>query len=159
MGGATSPGFCPPGPRIPRPKLRIEPVVRELRRELVSDVPLDGVERVDIVLAGESEGFAFGTDAGGAADAVDVILRILREVVVDDVAHALEVEAAAGEFSRLAEGVQGLRHAVPLALSQQDWGDGHPVRLGVRHYLSEDGEGWARVANSRLTGLWKEEAR
>jgi CRISPR-associated protein (TIGR03984 family) len=66
------------------------------------------------------------------------------------------VEATDNGFSRAAEGEQGLRHAPPLEIGAQDWGDAHPLRLGVRHYLLEDAEGWLRVKQSRLTGVWKE---
>jgi CRISPR-associated protein (TIGR03984 family) len=66
------------------------------------------------------------------------------------------VEATDNGFSRVAEGEQGLRHTLPLELSVEDWGDAHPLRLGVRHYLVEDGEGWLRVEQSRLTRVKKE---
>lgn len=69
------------------------------------------------------------------------------------------VEAALDGFALVAEGEQGLRHAPPLNLPLQDWNEGHPLRLGVRHYLAADDEGWLRVAMSRLTGLRKEQTR
>lgn len=58
-------------------------------------------------------------------------------------------------FSRVAEGVQGLRHAVPLLLPKGKWSENR-LRLGVRHYLQND-DGWRRINMSRLTGLWHEE--
>jgi len=66
------------------------------------------------------------------------------------------VEAVEVGFVCVAEGEQGLRHAPPLKLDLQDWKDAHPLRLGVRHYLAEDDEGWLRVSMSRLTGVRKE---
>ena len=42
----------------------------------------------------EGEGSAGGAHAGGAADAVDVNLRVLRDVVVDDVGDLVDVDAA-----------------------------------------------------------------
>lgn len=68
------------------------------------------------------------------------------------------VEAASGHFARVAEGQQGLRHAVPLQDLKEDtdWGDDHPLRLKVRHYLAEDEEGWLRIAMSRLVDLGEE---
>ncbi len=80
-------------------------------------------------------------------------------------------EQATGGFTLLADGRQGLRHAVPLDLPESVFdtksGATHrPVRLGVRHYLAYDkddqidsqrGErvatGTARIALSRLTSL------
>lgn len=66
------------------------------------------------------------------------------------------VEAVEADFVRVAEGEQGLRHAPPLKLTLQDWKEAHPLRLGVRHYLAEDDEGWLRVSMSRLIGVSKE---
>ncbi len=66
------------------------------------------------------------------------------------------VEAVEAGFVRVAEGEQGLRHAPPLKLDVEDWQDTHPFRLGVRHYLEQDDEGWLRVSMSRLTGVYKE---
>ena len=65
------------GPAIPRSDFGVELVVGELGGQLVPDIPLDGVEGVNVVLAGERNGLSFGTDAGGAAYAVDVVLGVL----------------------------------------------------------------------------------
>jgi CRISPR-associated protein (TIGR03984 family) len=67
-------------------------------------------------------------------------------------------------FTLVAEGREGLRHAVPLserdipfdkpAQNRPDrW---HPLRLGVRHYLQKEENGMLRIVQSRLTGLWVE---
>ena len=45
----------------------------------------------------QGEGVAFSLGAAGAADAVNVIFRVLRHVVVDHVAHARHVDAARGD--------------------------------------------------------------
>jgi len=66
-------------------------------------------------------------------------------------------EATGGGFTRVTDGEQGLRHAVPLSLPDHDWDSDRPLRLGVRHYLTRDDQGWVRVAKSRLTGLWRKE--
>lgn len=63
-----------------------------------------------------------------------------------------EVVAAGGGFTCVVEGEQGFRHAMPLVLNEQADLTNHPLRLDVRHYLSDD-EGWLRISNSRLTGL------
>jgi CRISPR-associated protein (TIGR03984 family) len=56
-----------------------------------------------------------------------------------------------GGFTLLADGAQGLRHAVPMALPLGLGGAATPPRLVVRHYLNTDG--FARVVASRLVGL------
>ena len=66
-----------------------------------------------------------------------------------------EVEAVADGFARVTEGVQGMRHAPPVAdLKIGDW-KRNRLRLGVRHYL-DDNDDWLRIVMSRLTRVWKE---
>lgn len=66
------------------------------------------------------------------------------------------VDATSGTgFSRVAEGIQGMRHAVPLLLAEETWKTNR-LRLGVRHYLHAN-DGWRRIVFSRLYGLWTEE--
>lgn len=76
-----------------------------------------------------------------------------------------DAEAEAGGFTLVADGQQGMRHAVPLRTadipfdppqrSRDRW---HPLRLGVRHYLKKDeADGRLIITHSRLTGLWAEE--
>ena len=82
------------------PKLGVQRVIGELGWQLVTDEPLNRVERVDIVLAGERDSRALRPDAGGATDSVDVVLSVLRKIVVDDVGHTVDVEAAARDIGR-----------------------------------------------------------
>ena len=56
---------------------------------VVTDLTDDDVPGVKVPLADEGVGGASAPGAGGAADAVDVLLGVLGHVVVDDV---LEVE-------------------------------------------------------------------
>jgi CRISPR-associated protein (TIGR03984 family) len=66
------------------------------------------------------------------------------------------VEPLNGGFSRMVDGVEGLVHIVPLAVSTDDWKkDRRQLRLDVRHYLIEE-QGWLRVHFSRLFNLRKE---
>ncbi len=73
-------------------------------------------------------------------------------------------ESEAGGFTLVAEGQEGLRHAVPLTAAsipfdppQRRRDRRHPLRLGVRHYLAgNDENGTVRIAHSRLTRLWAE---
>ena len=48
-------------------------------------------------MAHERYGFALGAGAAGAADAVNIILGDVRQIVVDDVGQGLDVEAAPGD--------------------------------------------------------------
>ena len=49
-----------------------------------------------VALAGEADRVALGAQARGAADAVHVVLGVERQVVVVDVRHAVDVQAARG---------------------------------------------------------------
>ncbi|XWX04055.1 CRISPR-associated protein Csx19 [Aggregatilineales bacterium SYSU G02658] len=60
-----------------------------------------------------------------------------------------KVEEVIDGFSRLRDGAQGLRHAVPLPLKDGDL----PLRLVVRHYLKADEDGQIVVDLSRLVDL------
>ena len=86
---------------------------RSMRRSLTSST--DGsVHRLDrlarararcraaVALArrDEQDRLAAAAGAAGAADAVDVALDVVGDVVVDDVADALDVEAARGDVGR-----------------------------------------------------------
>lgn len=65
-----------------------------------------------------------------------------------------------GGFTLVADGQQGLRHAVPLpgikAFDKPEdkypdrW---HPLRLDVRHYLAREDDGALSIVQSRLIGL------
>ena len=68
-------------------------------------------------------------------------------------------EAEKDGFTLVADGQEGLRHAVPLpadGISFDSQGNWHPLRLGVRHYLERDEDGSLIIAQGRLTGLWAE---
>lgn len=76
-----------------------------------------------------------------------------------DEAHILwgtRAEDRENDFTLLADGRQGLRHAVPLNIPASSF-DGksqyRPLRLLLRHYLANDSDGCARVCLSRLLGL------
>jgi len=62
-------------------------------------------------------------------------------------------------FTLVADGQEGLRHAVPLPAARIPFGKNgyHPLRLGIRHYLERDeDDGMLTVSQSRLTVLWVE---
>lgn len=62
----------------------------------------------------------------------------------------------AEEFTLVADGAQGLRHAVPLTklpFSNDRKKFDRPLRLNVRHYIDYDEDGVARIYLSRLVNL------
>src|SRR5215468_1701767 len=59
--------------------------------------PLDALQLAAFAAVAERDGNARGAGARGAADAVDVALGVDRQLVVDDVGHALHVDAARGK--------------------------------------------------------------
>jgi len=62
-------------------------------------------------------------------------------------------EAESDSFTLLADGRQGLRHAIPMAIGKKDYKK-RPVRLQARHYLAfEENHGQCRICASRLVGL------
>ena len=66
------------------------------------------------------------------------------------------VELRNRQFTLLADGAEGLRHAVPLDVPDTAFHNKHnprPVRLHVRHYVDYDGAGNARIALSRLVSI------
>jgi len=75
----------------------------------------------------------------------------------DQILWGTTVEDKRGSFTLLRDGAQGLRHAVPIPVNEHQVGR-HEVRLRVRHYLSYDDDGQARVALSRLVTLLPEES-
>src|SRR5262249_31325533 len=66
--------------------------IRNIVRQLEADVALDGLEAVDVLLASEADGMSRRAGACGPAAAVDVILRVERQIVVEHVRDALDVE-------------------------------------------------------------------
>lgn len=75
----------------------------------------------------------------------------------DMILWGTQVEAENDGFTRLSEGRQGLRHAVPLVINtkpaEKKMGN-RPFRLQVRHYIEyEEGHGQCRICAGRLVGL------
>jgi CRISPR-associated protein (TIGR03984 family) len=73
----------------------------------------------------------------------------------DQILWGNRVEASEGGFTQMSDGAQGLRHIVPIAVANPS-GNHRPLRLTVRHYLSEDDFGFVRVAHSRLVRVFAE---
>src|SRR5258707_10993773 len=62
--------------------------------------PLDALELAALTAVAERQRDARGAGARGAADAMDVALGVSRQLVVDDVRDARDVDAARGEIGR-----------------------------------------------------------
>lgn len=53
-------------------------------------------------------------------------------------------------FTLMIDGAQGMRHAVPLAITGEFEEKARPLRLVVRHYVKQESDGFNRIAISRL---------
>jgi CRISPR-associated protein (TIGR03984 family) len=68
-----------------------------------------------------------------------------------------KVERSHKGFTIVTEGSQGFQHAIPLSLTEAAFtNDNHPLRLEVRHYISYDEDGAARIECSRLVNVFAE---
>jgi CRISPR-associated protein (TIGR03984 family) len=69
-----------------------------------------------------------------------------------------KTEAKTEGFTLVSDGRQGLRHAVPIDVPDSAFGTNptrrRPLRLLIRHYLTYDLEGQARIALSRLVNVY-----
>src|SRR5262249_8721863 len=71
--------------------LEVEVIVGPLHRDLLADELLDSLVQERTRFVGEADRRAGRAGARSPTDTVDVVLRVLRQVPVDDVAHALDV--------------------------------------------------------------------
>ncbi|RMZ09757.1 hypothetical protein D0860_04082, partial [Hortaea werneckii] len=62
-----------------------------------ADALLDRMHELDVALADEGDGGAVAAGTGGSTHAVDVVVRVAGEVVVDDEADGGDVETAGGD--------------------------------------------------------------
>ena len=53
---------------------------------------------INIVFTGQREGFAGLARTGGAADAMHIIFRILRQVIIDHMADIFNMDATRGHI-------------------------------------------------------------
>src|SRR5262245_19967903 len=73
---------------------------RRQHRDAPVGEPLDALELAALTAVAEGDGDARGAGPRGAADAMDVALGVGRQLVVDDVGHALHVDAAGRKVGR-----------------------------------------------------------
>ncbi len=74
----------------------------------------------------------------------------------DQMLWGTQQEAQSGGFTLVADGSQGLQHALPLQnipFSTDKTKSVRPLRLKVHHYFSEDEDGLAYICLSQLVGL------
>ena len=69
-------------------------------RDRHPDHLLDIAQERALLAVAEGDRDAVGASARGAADAVDVALRHVRQIEVDDVGDAVNVDAAGGDVGR-----------------------------------------------------------
>ena len=103
-------------------RLRVgEELLDHLDRDRPPQEALDRAQEVDLVGAGQADRDPAGAGAGGAADPVDVVLGLRRELEVDDHRELLDVEAARGD----------VRGDEDLDLARLEVGEGpDPLGLG-----------------------------
>src|SRR5262249_55300189 len=104
-------------------------------RNLAPDQPDDGVDIFFLMRRGQREGAALAPGAAGPADAVHIVFRMQRDVEVEYMGKADDVEAAGGHVARhqdrhipAAELVQRLR-ALGLGHIAVQCRDVHPMAL------------------------------
>ena len=103
-------------------------------RDRLLEHPLDAAQQVGLVDADERDRLARRARPAGPADPVDVVLRVPRQLEVDDVRQVLDVEAAGGDVGRDEDpdlaGLEALERARPLRLRAV--ASGSPRRRGPR---------------------------
>ena len=90
---------------------------RALERDALAGQLLDGGDELVVMAGDDREGGAFATGSAGAADAMDVVLGMGRNIEIEDVADRGDVQAAGGDIGRdkdrILAGAEGFerRHA------------------------------------------------
>ena len=90
-------------------------------RHLLAGQPFDIAQERALVTVTERDRHAVGTGARGAADPVDIAFRDIRQVEIDDVGNAVNIDAARGDIG----GDQHLAGAIAE-------GGKRPLALGLR---------------------------
>ena len=108
-------------------------------RQPLADLPFDPGQRLLLGRGDQHEGVAFRLGPGGAADAVDVVVRHVRHVEADDVRDVVHVQAAGrdvgGHQHLEVAAAKAVHGPVPLRLRQV------AVQLGHREAVGGDALG------------------
>lgn len=75
----------------------------------------------------------------------------------DQILWGTVVEQVQDGFTLVRDGAQGMRHAVPIEVNATQLAQ-HQLRLRVRHYITYNDDGEARISLSRLVQLLPEAA-
>ena len=75
----------------------------------------------------------------------------------DQILWGSAAETPVKGFTRVTEGAQGMRHAVPVVVTSEQL-EARQLRLRVRHYIDYNDDGEARIVLSRLVQLLPETA-
>lgn len=86
--------------RLEKNGVEISEILELKPRNFSPDEMLDRLQRLNFLAVHERKSVTDILGAAGATDAVNVIFRMLRHVVVDDVAYAGNVESACGDIGR-----------------------------------------------------------
>src|SRR5215475_6712808 len=70
------------------------------RRDRHADQPLNITKVGPLLVVTEGDRHTFCAGTGGATDAVDITFGDVRQIVIDDVADAIDVDTAGGNISR-----------------------------------------------------------
>lgn len=98
------------------------------------------------------------SDNGWRARRVTDVVGYTDDVIDEDqILWGDTVEPAQDGFTQVREGSQGMRHAIPITVTSDQLRQ-HGLRLRVRHYITENEDGEARIALSRLVQLLPESA-
>src|SRR5437588_8632440 len=102
----------------PLGRMRVGTAVRDVELDL--DQLLDVAQERPLFIVAKRDRGAVGSGARSAADAVHVALRNIRQVVIDDVADAVHVDAARRDVGRnqnfQLSGAECAEHALALVL-------------------------------------------
>jgi hypothetical protein len=94
-------------PRLPRGSrlvavsnvARVERMI-DVHSDLLADRPLDVSQESALLRIAEGDGDPIISSARGAANAMDIAFRLVRQIEVDDMGDAIDVDAARGDIGR-----------------------------------------------------------
>ena len=139
--------------RRPRPRRR-SPLARILRTGRLADPgdgraqhALDVLELLDVVGGDDGQRAAFLAGPAGAADAVDVVVRLPGHVEIEDVAHVRDVEAARRHVARRQQRDVGLPECSSVSV-RLNWSMSPCSAAGIEAVLAA--ATCRRIATSRL---------
>lgn len=122
--------------------------------QLAVSTPLDSVTLQTLHLFGEQGELRLWKGEDGLAGCWLMEQPGVAFIDRDFMLWGTQVERPGETFTLVADGRQGLRHAVPLALKENDTLSSRPLRLATRGYLAEDGDGQVYISCSRLVKLF-----